>query len=348
MSSSEAAENLLKFDTLNTNDQRQNSIMYADLLPDSLASLLPMFDVQPVNHTLNPNITISYKYIFGFERLFESHDYADAVKQWMQRNWTYSFLFSAIYILFILIGRRVMATREKFELRKPLLVWNLTLAVFSLIGTIRVWPEFLYALFNKGVVYSVCDGSYAYSITGFWAFMFIMSKLPELIDTLFIVLRKQELIFLHWYHHCTVLVYCWYSYKDFAASGRWFMNMNYFVHSLMYSYFALKSMKVRVPIWVSKLITSLQLVQMVFGCYVNWVAYTAKQSSPDSCQISDSNVFYSFLMYFSYFGLFFQFFLDSYIKANAKKAAKRNGTTNGHATANGENDHKKNGHKKSD
>lgn len=49
------------------------------------------------------------------------------------------------------------------------------------------------AVFNQGVVYSVCDGSYAYSITGFWAFVFCMSKLPELIDTVFIVLRKQVL-----------------------------------------------------------------------------------------------------------------------------------------------------------
>jgi elongation of very long chain fatty acids protein 6 len=36
------------------------------------------------------------------------------------------------------------------------------------------------------------------------------SKVPETIDTLFIVLRRQKLIFLHWYHHATVLVYCFY------------------------------------------------------------------------------------------------------------------------------------------
>lgn len=157
---------------------------------------------------------------------------------------------------------------------------------------------------------------------------------------------------MHWYHHTTVLIYCWYSYKDFAASGRWFMGMNFPVHAIMYSYFALKSMRVRVPVFVSSIITSLQIVQMIFGCYVNWVAYKVKSNSPQSnCHISDNNVFYSFLMYLSYFALFFQFFLDAYIKSNAKHKLRQqekekaiangNGNGNGHCHRNGELNSKK-------
>jgi elongation of very long chain fatty acids protein 6 len=32
------------------------------------------------------------------------------------------------------------------------------------------------------------------------------------VDTLFIVLRKKPLIFLHWYHHITVLLFCWHAF----------------------------------------------------------------------------------------------------------------------------------------
>jgi elongation of very long chain fatty acids protein 6 len=41
----------------------------------------------------------------------------------------------------------------------------------------------------------------------------------------------------------TVLMYSWYSYSEYIAAARWFIVMNYIVHSVMYTYFACKSLK---------------------------------------------------------------------------------------------------------
>ena len=60
-----------------------------------------------------------------------------------------------------------------------------------------------------GSLFSLCSYIEDDKVSGFWATMFVLSKVPELGDTIFIVLRKQPLIFLHWYHHATVLVYSW-------------------------------------------------------------------------------------------------------------------------------------------
>ena len=287
-------------------------------LTESLHLLRPMFDLVP-NAALNASSS-PYSHVFGFERVFQSDVNAEAARHFMVVNWPLSLLFASVYCLLVFVGRRVMSDRPRFEARRALILWNILLASFSILGTIRVLPEFRHMLAAGGLTHSVCDGSYAYGIAGFWAFMFCLSKLPELVDTLFIVIRKQQLIFLHWYHHATVLVYCWFSYKDFTSTGRWFMVMNYFVHSMMYTYYACKAMRMRVPAFVSQLITTSQILQMVAGCYVNYVAYQANKSGV-KCATSNENILYSSLMYFSYFVLFFHFFINAYILKSGRKVS---------------------------
>ena len=41
----------------------------------------------------------------------------------------------------------------------------------------------------------------------------------------------------------TVLMYSFYSWSEHTANTRWFIVMNYMVHSLMYSYYACKALR---------------------------------------------------------------------------------------------------------
>ena len=100
---------------------------------------------------------------------------------------------------------------------------------------------------------------------------------------MFIVLRKQKLIFLHWYHHVTVLWFSWYSYVGFTSTCRWFMVMNYAVHALMYTYYGVRASRIKVPNVMAMVITTLQTLQMVVGCTINILAAYYLHSGDENC-----------------------------------------------------------------
>ncbi|CAF0950394.1 unnamed protein product [Adineta ricciae] len=238
---------------------------------------------------------LHHPFVFEFELKFFDRTYAHNIYAWMNQWWWLSIVYSIIYVILIYYGRSLMESRERFQLRLPLILWNLGLAIFSIFGMARCLPEMVYSLSREGLQYTICDRSNIYGITGYWITIFCISKVPELIDTLFIVLRKQKLIFLHWFHHATVLVYAWYSYHDWTASGRWFVFMNYTVHAMMYSYYAARAMQYRIPKWVQITVTIFQLSQMVVGCFVNYKAYIYKEAGA-TCKVAYSNIFWSFVI----------------------------------------------------
>ncbi|XP_043407706.1 elongation of very long chain fatty acids protein 3 isoform X1 [Chelonia mydas] len=278
---------------------------------------------------------------YDFERRF---DELQAI-QWMRENWVQcslqcqdrqeaslstpaalltrsrrrrkSFSFALAYVLLIFGGQHVMKQRRGYDLRKPLVLWSLSLALFSIIGTLRTWGYMGFVLSTSGFKRSVCDpGFYNGPVSKFWAYMFVLSKVPELGDTVFIILRKQRLIFLHWYHHVTVLLYTWYAYKDMVAGGGWFMTMNYGVHAFMYSYYTVRAAGLRVPRPFAMVITVTQILQMVMGTAVSIMAYSWMQDG--ICSTSWEQFFWSSIMYLSYLVLFCHFFCEAYFKGRGK------------------------------
>jgi len=111
---------------------------------------------------------LSHPLVFDFELKFFDKTYAHNIYEWMNKWWWLSIVYSIIYVILIYYGRSLMESRDRFEARLPLILWNLGLALFSILGMIRCLPEMVFSLSKEGLQYTICNRSNIYGITGYW------------------------------------------------------------------------------------------------------------------------------------------------------------------------------------
>ena len=268
------------------------------------------------------------------DRIEKNFDEKTSLK-WMHEYWWLSFVFSGLYLCLVFLGIRVMRDKEPFDLRRGLCMWSTGLAVFSAYACIKIFPMLWNLILYGGFEYSVCDTTYLIGSTkmGIWGFLFPLSKLPELFDTVFIVLRKTKLSFLHYYHHFSVFIYCWYSYAFPISTGVWFGTVNFFVHSIMYSYYAIKASGRNPPRWFARGITTLQLSQMFLGIFLNYTAFKAFLDGK-VCAMDWFTIGISIFFYATYGVLFANFYYWTYVYKRPKPQAEKV-TSNGTHAING-------------
>ncbi|CDQ69608.1 unnamed protein product [Oncorhynchus mykiss] len=227
-------------------------------------------------------------------------------------------MFCGLYAAIIFGGQHFMRERPKLNLRRPLVLWSLSLAIFSIIGAVRTGWYMFHVLNKSGFKQSVCDTSfYSAPVSKFWAYAFVLSKAPELGKESCIVCTVQGVQF---EFIGVLLVYSWYSYKDQVAGGGWFMTMNYLVHSFMYTYYAARAAGYRVPRPCAMVITATQIMQMVMGLAVLGLVYHWMHEV--RCPSYMPNIAWGSLMYLSYLVLFASFFYKSYLKGATYKGSK--------------------------
>lgn len=275
---------------------------------------------------------------------------ASAQTIWYRDNHHIAFMICAVYLAIVFGIQAYMRSRERYEVRALQAFWNLCLSAFSFMGAFRMVLHLIATISHKSFKESICDApniSYGSSgASGLWAFLFIASKIPELGDTIFVVLGKRKLIFLHWYHHVTVLLYTWNAYATRSSAGIWFISMNYSVHAIMYLYYGimcitslLMSNAKRIddkntrsgrmaPLIVVRsvlarlapVITTFQVTQMVMGVVVTIGALFYKLTGEEQdCFVTRENLFACFLMYLSYLILFLMFAIERYCGDSTKK-----------------------------
>jgi len=207
--------------------------------------------------------------------------------------------------------------------------WNLGLSLFSCWGFYNMAMPLVSVLGTKGFHFSVCSDTasmieHQKEYPSMLALaLFCLSKIPELGDTVFLIWKRREVRLLQWYHHTTVMLFCWLALSTEYLPGIWFAVTNYFVHSIMYMYFFLMTFKgwhQQILKKIAPMITIIQTTQMVWGLFINGFA-VATFFTTGACQIQSITVYCSVVMYASYFWLFSKLYLES--RAAAAKQKRR-------------------------
>ncbi|CAG0890691.1 unnamed protein product [Cyprideis torosa] len=264
------------------------------------------------------NFTITEKFLEEQELLVVERAF-DVIHLylWFREHAWISVVMSAFYLTTVFVLMKIMKNRPGFELKGPLIVWNSVLAIFSVIGTYRTAFFAVKEMFEFGFHQSICRGRIFAPVERLWEVLFTASKAVEFGDTFFLILRKRPVGFLQVYHHSTVLMFSWYSVAYDNATKRLFASMNFTVHSVMYTYFALKAVGMSIPKFISKSITTLQMSQFALGIFITCSAFLFKVTT--GCDSPAVFILLNIIMYISMLGLFRDYFKRSYTRAEPKK-----------------------------
>jgi len=213
-------------------------------------------------------------------------------------------------------------------INKLLIAWNVFLVSFSMLTFAGLTTGVARVVYRHGFKAWVCNGDLTWSGDAdivFYSHLFCLSKFPELLDTAFLVIRGKHVLFLHWYHHISVLLYCWYVTQErYPATA--FACINAFVHSVMYYYYFRTAQGIK-PAF-AKMVTQIQLIQMAMGMCFTGIFMTYHYESPSTCDggkiMAKSGLMQTSFgvtggMYLSYFVLFGILYMERY--CNKKSTA---------------------------
>nr|XP_020671317.1 elongation of very long chain fatty acids protein 4-like [Pogona vitticeps] len=223
-----------------------------------------------------------------------------------------------LYLIIVAVGPRIMQQRKPLRLKGFLAIYNLSVVLLS----VYMFYEFLMTSLLANYSYLCQPVDYSWSDLGMrmagvcWWFFF--SKVIELLDKVFFILRKKndQVTFLHVYHHGTMLFNWWAGVKYVPGGQAFFIGMvNSFVHIFVYLYYGLASLgpKVQSYLWWKRYLTLLQLFQFMA------IAVHSSYNLFSECQFPDGFNLAVFIYILSLIVLFLNFYYRTYIRKKQKK-----------------------------
>lgn len=252
------------------------------------------------------------EYISEWQKYIHTFDFTPGVTPFAAIQWPIAG--SIFYLIMLFTVPKFMEKREKFTLNFILSAHNLILSVGSGIMFVMT-VYYLIPIFRaRGLFGLACDPT-RQATTGphvFWYYIFYLSKYYEFFDTLFQMLKKRKVIFLHSYHH-VITLWLVYSTMYTRFSTQWGdIVANALVHTVMYYYYYLTERGTKV--WWKQHITHLQIFQFVFDLASHFSWYYYNSTTPGGCPGAMWVFHWANFVIFSFLVLFIQFYLSNYKK----------------------------------
>jgi len=261
----------------------------------------------------------------SFQIFFDDYDYGKS-KQWLLEHEGFLVKSVIFYIGSIFMIKFLMRDRKPFDLERPLIMWNAFLATFSLLGFLYVFPSFLKTIRDHGITrtYTHINEAHKNPLAGYWSFLWCASKIPEFVDTYFIVLRKKPLMFMHWFHHAITGYFAFVNFYSDNAYLTWGVWANYFIHFMMYTYYCLRSFRVKVSPQIAQFITSAQMIQFLLVIFAMTHAQIIMQNGVKVAATYYGLFLGQFTMW-SFMFLWLRFYYISYYGHGGKKYVAHSG-----------------------
>ncbi|KAI8499684.1 hypothetical protein Bbelb_227350 [Branchiostoma belcheri] len=227
-----------------------------------------------------------------------------------------------LYLLFVWQGPRFMAKRKPFDLRWFMTPYNGVLVAWN--G--YIFYELLMTTFLNPGFSPVCqpvDYSQNQTATRLAraCYLFFLSKLVELIDTVVFILRKKtsQVTFLHVYHHATMPM-LWFVGVRWIPGGESYFSatLNSFIHVAMYTYYLLAAVGPRLQpyLWWKRYLTTLQLIQFLAIIVHTSMAIYVSCGFPNEYNVA-------LILYgISHILLFGNFYNETYVDAKKKRGRR--------------------------
>jgi hypothetical protein len=155
--------------------------------------------------------------------------------------------------------------------------WTMPNSEYSLGANGLPDPTDVGRLWNQGLAY--------------YGWFFYLSKFYEVIDTAIILAKGKKSSTLQTYHHAGAMMCMWAGIRYMGQPIWIFVLVNSFIHAMMYTYYTVTALHIRVPNAVKRSLTTMQIMQFIGGTFMTvsymFISYSIPLSASRSLSLED-------------------------------------------------------------